>query len=115
MDVKSEVLQAAMLREVFMVLVTESSGSVSVKTLDFFRSQRGFTEEWGRNWRPVMAISIESARYIGCRLYRDVARPFDRQAYAELSREDVVWLQSPDCTYPEVKALPAQRVCGGPR
>jgi hypothetical protein len=99
-----------MARDVFMVLAVEASGSVMVKTLDFFRSQKGFTEEWGRNWRPVMAVSIESARYIGCCLYRTVARPFDRQAYAELSHADIDWLQSPDCTYPEVKGLHNTRV-----
>lgn len=33
-----------------------------VKEADFFRSQGGDKAEWGKNWRPVVAASIEDAR-----------------------------------------------------
>lgn len=54
-------------------------GSVFVKTLDFFRSQGGFIDAWGRAWKPVVAESIEDARRIGCELFPE-ARPYERQA-----------------------------------
>jgi hypothetical protein len=54
-------------------------GSVFVKTLDFFRSQGGFKEEWGTHWTPVVATSIEDAREKGCSIFL-LARPYERQA-----------------------------------
>lgn len=66
------------MRDVYMVLVNKTSGSVFVKDLEFFRSQNGFTEDWGTNWVPVVATSIENARERGCSL--PGARPYDQQA-----------------------------------
>lgn len=65
-------------RKVYMVNVNSFSGSVFVKDLDFFREQGGFREEWGKDWVPIVANSIEGAREKGCKL--PGARPYDRQA-----------------------------------
>src|SRR5271154_2846027 len=65
-------------RDVYMVNVNAFSGCVFVKTYEFFRSQGGFVEEWGKNWVPLMATSIEDAREMGCAL--PSAKPYDKQA-----------------------------------
>ncbi len=65
-------------RDVYMVHCN-SGGSVYVKTLEFFREQGGFVDLWGKNWKPVVASSIEDAREKGCALFPD-ARPYERQA-----------------------------------
>lgn len=65
-------------RDVYMVDVNQFSGCVFVKTHEFFRSQGGFTEEWGKSWVPLMATSIEDAREKGCAL--PGAKPYERQA-----------------------------------
>ncbi len=56
------------MRDIYMVLVSQTSGCVFVKELDFFRSQGGFTQDWGKNWIPIVATSIEEAREHGCSL-----------------------------------------------
>lgn len=38
---------------------------VFVKEAGFFRGQGGLTQEWGKEWRPVVATSIEAARAMG--------------------------------------------------
>jgi len=45
--------------------VVSNGVSIFVKEANFFRSQGGLTEPWGRRWRPVHASSIEHARQIG--------------------------------------------------
>ena len=65
-------------RDVYMINVNQTSGSVFVKDLEFFRSQGGFKQEWGTHWVPIVATSIEDARERGCKL--DGARPYDQQA-----------------------------------
>lgn len=65
-------------RDVYMVLVSEASGCVFVKALDFYRSQGGFRETWGENWKPVVATSIEDARRKVCDL--PGAKPYEQQA-----------------------------------
>lgn len=65
------------MRDVYMVHVGPT-GSVFVKTLDFFRTGGGFREEWGNHWVPLVANSIEHARELGCKL--PGARPFENQA-----------------------------------
>lgn len=37
-------------RDIYMVL-SSWADSVFVKTYDFFKSQGGFTESWGKNWQ----------------------------------------------------------------
>lgn len=49
----------------FMILVTEAA--VYVKELEFFKSQGGTYQPWGRDWIEVEADSIEDAREIGRR------------------------------------------------
>ncbi len=39
--------------------------AVYVKEAAFFRRQGGLAQAWGREWRPVIAGSIEEARAIG--------------------------------------------------
>ena len=65
-------------RDVYMVNVNSISGCVFVKELDFFRSQGGFTEDWGINWTPIIATSIEDAREKGCK--HSDAKPYEAQA-----------------------------------
>ena len=36
-----------------------------VKERDFFVSQGGLTKQWGKDWAPVRAKSIEAARKLG--------------------------------------------------
>jgi NTP pyrophosphatase (non-canonical NTP hydrolase) len=62
-----------MKRSVYMAHVNPA-GFVFVKTLEFFQSQRGFEEDWGKAWVPVVATCIEDARREGCRL--PGARPY---------------------------------------
>jgi hypothetical protein len=45
-------------------ILVASSGSTFVKEYDFFVSQGGTTQDWGRNWKIVEADSIEGARVI---------------------------------------------------
>lgn len=39
-----------------------------VKGGEFFKTQGGLIEAWGKHWRPVLAASIEEARVIGSKL-----------------------------------------------
>jgi hypothetical protein len=66
------------MRNIYMVNVNTLSGSVFVKELEFFRSQGGFEDDWGRHWSPVVAEGLEHARELGC-AFPD-ARPYDQQA-----------------------------------
>lgn len=74
-------------RGVYMVHAN-SAGSVFVKTLTFFASQGGFSQEWGRRWTPVVATDPESARREGCRTL-PLARPYERQAIVALRAVEV--------------------------
>lgn len=65
-----------------MILINQASGCVFVKEIDFFRSQGGFVEDWGKNWIPVVASSIEEARQKGCSV--PGAKPYCQQAKSEL-------------------------------
>ena len=51
-----------------------SGNKVFVKTKDFFESQGGFTENWGRYWYPIYASSIEDARDKGYRYFNVLPR-----------------------------------------
>ena len=65
--------------KLYMVNVNETSGSVFVKDRDFFVSQGGDKQDWGKNWFPVWAASIEDAREQGCN--HPAARPYSQQAH----------------------------------
>jgi len=45
--------------------ILETHAGVYVKEGKFFESQGGLTEDWGKNWRPVNADSIEHAKSMG--------------------------------------------------
>lgn len=62
---------------IYMVLLG-GGAPVFVKELNFFRGQGGFSENWGRNWIPVRASSIEGAREKGCKML-DETRPYRNQ------------------------------------
>jgi len=47
----------------FAILVGPS-GSTFVKEYDFFVSQGGLTEKWGRNWKIIEADGMNHARMI---------------------------------------------------
>lgn len=47
--------------QVYMTLLN-SGNKVFVKGYQFFIDQGGLKEKWGKNWKPVMATSIEEAR-----------------------------------------------------
>ena len=52
--------------DTYMALCDETSGSVFVKEVEFFRVQRGFREPWGERWLPIFAKSVEHAREKAC-------------------------------------------------
>lgn len=66
----------------YMVLVP-ASGSPFVKEREFFEEQGGFRNDWGKNWRPLDAESIEDARVKAAKL-----GPF----FARLDRPTIVCL-----------------------
>jgi len=68
-------------REVYMVRVN-CEGFVFVKALDFFRSQGGMKEEWGRDWVPILATSLENAREEACKKIPG-ARPYEQQGMVD--------------------------------
>ncbi len=45
--------------------INETHAAVYVKDREFFESQGGLTDDWGRGWRPVYAKSCEHARSMG--------------------------------------------------
>jgi NTP pyrophosphatase (non-canonical NTP hydrolase) len=53
----------------YMVHANRASGAVFVKEKEFFISQGGDKESWGKEWTEVSATSIEHAREIGCELF----------------------------------------------
>ncbi len=67
-----------MSKDVYMISCN-CGGSVFVKTYSYFKSQKGFEEEWGTHWTPVVASSIEDAREKGCSIFL-TARPYSMQA-----------------------------------
>jgi hypothetical protein len=40
----------------------EKKATVYVKGGEFFRAQRGLTDEWGKAWTPIFAESLNDAR-----------------------------------------------------
>ena len=40
------------------------ANAVFVKEAEFFKSQGGLKDEWGKNWKRIKATSIEDARRI---------------------------------------------------
>jgi hypothetical protein len=48
----------------FAILVSKVSGHTFVKDYDFFVSQGGTRDEWGKNWEIVEAPTLEAARVI---------------------------------------------------
>lgn len=63
----------------YMVIANKASGSVFVKEKDFFISQGGDKQDWGKDWKEVEAESIEDARKKGCDMF-PWARSYDAQA-----------------------------------
>ncbi len=63
----------------YMVMANRASGSVFVKEKEFFISQGGDKQAWGRAWEEIEANSIEHARELGCKLF-PWARPYEQQA-----------------------------------
>ena len=55
------------------------AGSVFVKEYQFFVSQGGLPDNWGKNWIRIEASSIENARLQGTKLFAN-ARPYENQA-----------------------------------
>lgn len=51
-----------------------SNHSVFVKEEQFFIDQGGLVDDWGKNWIPVDAVSIEHARSIGENIRDDVEK-----------------------------------------
>jgi hypothetical protein len=41
---------------------TEKKATVYVKEGEFFRSQGGLTEDWGKHWTGIQASSLDDAR-----------------------------------------------------
>lgn len=60
-----------------MVVVMQTSGCVFVKELDYFISQDGLIQDWGINWKPIVATSVEEARRYGCEM--PGAKPYCKQ------------------------------------
>ena len=45
--------------------VHNNGAAIFVKEAEFFKSQGGLTEPWGKAWHPIVADSIEDARRKG--------------------------------------------------
>lgn len=57
-------------KDVFMKYYVHYSGvSVFVKDYELFEDQGGLREPWGKNWKPLIANSIEEARELGYELF----------------------------------------------
>lgn len=65
----------------YAVVCASASGSVFVKDFDFFVSQGGLRDAWGKRWRFIAATSVEHARRVGCQMF-PAARPYERQRLA---------------------------------
>lgn len=63
----------------YMVMAVRASGCVFVKEKDFFISQGGDKQAWGKSWVEVEANSIEHARELGCSMF-PYAKPYEAQA-----------------------------------
>jgi hypothetical protein len=50
-------------------VVCADGGALFVKTAEFFRSQGGLSEPWGRHWTPVNATSIGDARRQAAKMF----------------------------------------------
>lgn len=60
-----------MIKEIYMIHV--NSGSVVfVKEFNFFCDQGGFKQQWGNDWIPIIATSIEDARKKGCEIIPEI-------------------------------------------
>ena len=55
------------------------SGCVFVKSFECFEAQKGTTEDWGKNWVPFFASSIEHARLQASDFFKE-AKPYESQA-----------------------------------
>lgn len=53
----------------FFLLINENG--VYVKDGDFFRYQKGDTQDWGKNWERIEADSLHTARDIGIKKRRE--------------------------------------------
>ena len=65
----------------YMVIANRASGAVFVKEKDFFISQGGDKQVWGKDWdwKEVGAVSIEHARELGCKMF-PWAKAYEAQA-----------------------------------
>jgi hypothetical protein len=78
--------------------------AVFVKETEFFVSQGGLVQEWGRRWRPIVAESFEDARAKGERIlpkYRQVVRisngtPYLSTELVDDGHHDAIVIESVD-------------------
>lgn len=49
--------------------VVDNRSWVGVKEAEFFASQGGLRDPWGKNWKPVTASSIGDARRKGAEMF----------------------------------------------
>lgn len=59
----------------FFVMSNPGGRIVYVKSGDYFRSQGGLRETWGKAWAPIEAKSIDDARIIGERMIKEGSLP----------------------------------------
>lgn len=71
-----------------------SAGSIFVKEAKFFEEQGGHTAPWGKNWRPVIAGSIEEARRMGADIdWNETADNFLADAGTDAAKWAREWMR----------------------
>lgn len=73
----------------YRVLITPDG--VYVKKADFFESQGGLTDPWGRDWEPIEADSLIHARQLGIALRRSRFPNSHKQPEELGIRPETVW------------------------
>ena len=58
--------------------VHSNGSALFVKEAEFFKSQGGLCETWGKAWQPVAATSIGDARRQAAKLFRMPLSPIHR-------------------------------------
>ena len=50
-------------------VINTTGQTLFVKVAEFFKEQGGLTQDWGKNWKPVVATSVGDARRQAAKIY----------------------------------------------